>query len=137
MSKIPVKGKCLCGSVTMTMDLEKTDYDVCHCGMCRKYTGGPLFSIDAGENVTFKGEEFITTYDSSEWAQRGFCKKCGSHIFYRLKKSGFMNFSLGFLEQTDAFHFHMQIFVDHKPAHYEFANETKMMTQEQVFAQYS
>ena len=24
---------------------------------------------------------------SSAWAERGFCKNCGSHLFYRLKEN--------------------------------------------------
>ncbi len=129
-------GACLCGSVTVSMDLEKTTFDVCHCGMCRKWGGGPLFTIDAGKNLTFGGKENITAYSSSDWAERGFCKLCGSHIYYHLKNTDFYNFPLGFLNGTEDFKFHLQIFVDHKPHNYEFANKTETMTEAQVMAKY-
>ena len=35
--------------------------------------------------VDFTGASNIARYDSSEWAQRGFCRNCGSNLFYQLK----------------------------------------------------
>ncbi|NIT13149.1 MAG: GFA family protein, partial [Candidatus Dadabacteria bacterium] len=52
--------------------------------MCRKWCGGPLMAVNCGTDVTFEGEDNITVYDSSSWAERGFCSGCGSHLFYRL-----------------------------------------------------
>jgi len=129
-------GKCLCGSVSVSMDLEKDTFDVCHCGMCRRWGGGPAFSIDGGKGIKFSGEEFITTYSSSDWAERGFCKRCGTHLFYRLKNSDFCNFPVGLMENSAPFKFHMQIFIDSKPDSYEFANQTEKMTEAEVFAKF-
>jgi len=130
-------GTCLCGAVTVSFPLEKDTFDACHCGMCRKWGGGPALTVDGGTNVKFQGEEFITTHNSSDWAERGFCKRCGTHLFYRLKESGFHNFPLGLLQNTENLRFHLQIFVDMKPENYSFANKTEEMTQAEVFAKYS
>ena len=35
--------------------------------------------VDCGADVTFKGEENISVFNSSLWAERGYCNKCGSH----------------------------------------------------------
>lgn len=129
-------GKCLCGSVKVSFPLEKDHFDVCHCGMCRKWGGGPAFTVDGGVNVKFQGEENISVYNSSDWAQRGFCKRCGTHLFYRLKGNGFTNLPYGLIENSDQLKFHLQIFVDMKPANYSFANKTEEMTQAEVFAKY-
>ena len=131
------KGSCLCGAVSVSFDREKDTFGACHCGMCRKWGGGPALTVDASANVQFSGEEFISTYSSSEWAERGFCKRCGTHLFYRLKQSGFHNFPLGLLEGTDHFQFHQQIFVDRKPEAYSFADKTEQMTEAEVYAKYS
>jgi len=80
------KGSCLCGEVSFTAKNAIQSVGACHCGMCRKWGGGPLMAVDCGTDVTFEGEKYISVYDSSEWAERGFCKKCGSHLFYRLKE---------------------------------------------------
>ena len=65
-----LKGGCLCGAVQFTAGKVETDFETCHCGMCRRWSGGPLFAANA-EGVKFDGEEKITVYDSSEWASRG------------------------------------------------------------------
>jgi hypothetical protein len=131
-----VSGKCLCGGVTVSFSLEKQTFDACHCGMCRKWGGGPALTVDGGSKIQFTGEDLIATYDSSEWAQRGFCKRCGTHLFYRLKQSNFHNFPLGLIENTEHLKFGLQIFIDRKPDHYSFANKTETMTQAEVFAKF-
>ncbi len=129
-------GKCLCEAVTVSFPLEEKVFDACHCSMCRKWSGGPGLTVAGGLKPVFTGQDFISTYSSSDWAERGFCKRCGTHLFYRLKKTGFCNFPLGLLDNNDQLHFHLQIFIDHKPGNYSFANETAQMTQAQVFAMY-
>jgi hypothetical protein len=97
--------------------------------MCQTWSGGPGFAVEVGGDLTVSGEGFITTYASSQWAERAFCKKCGTHLFYRLKAGGYMNFPLGLLENTDHLKFSTQIFIDKKPAHYNFAEKTAIMTE--------
>jgi len=75
------KGQCLCGAVKFTAKNAENNIDAYHCGMCRKWGGGPLMVVNCGSEVAFEGKENISVYSSSDWAERGFCKKCGSHIF--------------------------------------------------------
>lgn len=108
--------------------------------MCRKWSGGPLLALDCGSNVSFEGKEHIKTFDSSEWAERGFCSGCGTHLFYRLKQANQYIMPAGLfdsLDNLDSAEFTTQIFIDEKPRYYDFANQTKMMTGEEVFAAYS
>jgi hypothetical protein len=102
--------------------------------MCRKWTGGAGMSIDAGEHTTFSGEEFVGRYSSSEWAERGFCKNCGTHLFYRLKKTDHYFLFIGLFGDTIAPRFDLQEFIDQKPAYYAFANETKTQTEAEGYA---
>ncbi len=80
-------GSCLCGATLITAKSISKNVGACHCSMCRKWSGGPLMAVDCGTDVSFEGEENISVFKSSEWAERGFCNKCGSHLFYRLKES--------------------------------------------------
>ena len=130
-------GTCLCGSVTVNFPTEKDHFDACHCGMCRKWSGGPALTIDSEGRPTFQGEEFITRYRSSDWAERGFCKKCGTHLFYYLKGHDFYNFPLGLIDGNEQRKFHLQVFIDHKPGNYAFSDETEQMTEAEVFAKYA
>src|SRR5262245_51229198 len=78
-------GKCLCGAVTFTAQDVEPEAHVCHCSMCRHWAGGPTFSV-ACSSVEFRGLENVRRFRSSEWAERGFCERCGSNLFYRLLK---------------------------------------------------
>ena len=130
-------GSCLCQSVTVETDKLDTGVGVCHCSMCRKWSGGPWLATDCGDAVRFTGEEHISRYDSSEWAERGFCKQCGTHLFYRIKAKNQYIMSVDLFSDVgpDMVMDH-QIFIDEKPAYYDFANETKNMTGAEVFAQF-
>ncbi len=48
--------------------------------MCRKWGGSPLLAVECGSNVDFEGKEHISTFDSSDWAERGICQKFGFRV---------------------------------------------------------
>lgn len=130
------EGHCLCGAVFVSAWEMNNKVAACHCGMCRRWTGGPFMSVNCGSNVTFEGEENISVFESSPWAERGFCKNCGSHLFYRLKENNQYYISAGIFENSDNLVFDSQLFIDRKPAYYNFANKTKNMTEAEIFAMY-
>lgn len=134
---IASEGKCLCGGVKVKAKTLSPHIGVCHCFMCRNWTGGPLFAADCGQAVEFEETDNISTYSSSEWAERGFCNKCGSHLFYRLKGNNQYMMPVGLFPDTIHWKFDHQIFIDEKPNYYCFANNTKEMTGAEVFAEYS
>lgn len=131
------KGSCLCGRIQIIAKTMSTKVGACHCSMCRTWGGGPFLAVDCGIEVTFTSEEDITVYQSSEWAERGFCSKCGTHLFYRLRESGQLIMPVGLFEPNDMFQFDHQIFVDKKPSYYSFANETENMTEAEIFEKYA
>ena len=127
-------GTCLCGAVSLAVKIESNHVAACHCSMCRKWGGGPLFAVEFAGDVDFKGAEHITTFSSSEWAERGFCQRCGTHLFYRLKQNGHYALPVGLLDGADDWKVTEQIFIDQKPAYYSLAEKTKQLTGEEVFA---
>ncbi len=129
-------GSCLCGAVQISVKTMDRRVGACHCSMCRKWGGGPLMAVDCGSGVVLDGGENVSVFDSSEWAERGFCNKCGSHLFYRLKQSGQYIMPVGLFEDQDRFVFDHQVFIDYKPGFYSFANKTDDMTEAEVFAKY-
>lgn len=131
------RGSCLCGAVLIAIKATRKTVSACHCSMCRKWGGGPLLTIECGSDVHFEGDDNISIFKSSEWAERGFCSKCGSHLFYRLKKGGHYEIPVGLLDGKEQWVLDQQIFIDEKPSFYSFANETKNLTGAEVFAQYS
>lgn len=136
-SSTEYRGACLCGAVRVIAKAKSNSIGACHCTMCFKWGGGPLFAADCDGDVQFEGADSITTFSSSEWAERGFCRECGTHLFYRLKQAGYHAIPVGLFEGSSQWVFSEQIFIDEKPSFYSFAESTRNLTGEEVFAQYS
>ena len=135
MSKTPdLKGQCLCGAIKISASSEDNAVGACHCKSCRRWGGGPFMEIDCGQAVTIEGEEHLSVFNSSDWAERGFCRKCGSHLFYRLKESGQHMVPIGLFDDREDLAFKHQVFIDEKPSYYHFGNKTKDMTGAEIFA---
>jgi hypothetical protein len=129
-------GGCLCGAVRFSATLTKREFGVCHCSMCRKWTAGPFLAIEC-DDFTIADESKLGVYRSSEWAERGFCKACGTPLFYRLVAQPFYAASVEAFDDREGLAFTSQIFTDEKPSYYDFANTTKDMTGAEVFAAFN
>lgn len=131
-----MKGSCLCGAIEVTT-LDQANVDVCHCTTCRRWGSGPMLAVHCGSDVVFGGKQKPSTYQSSDWAERGFCSTCGTHLFYHLFSPDEYVLSAGLFQQGVSFEMSSQIFIEQKPDYYDFANETPTMTGEQAFAHFS
>ncbi|MBW2529311.1 MAG: GFA family protein [Deltaproteobacteria bacterium] len=133
-------GKCLCGAVSYTAKEVESMMAACHCGMCRRWTGGPFLSITA-KDVAWTGEDKIKTFTSSPWAERGFCSECGTTLFYRVTAAGphqgVAHIGYGTLDDQSGFEMGLEFFIDIKPDAYDFAGERKRLTEAEVMALFS
>ena len=93
-------------------------------------------SAHCGTDVLFTNEEYISIYKSCSWAELGFCRNCGSHLFYRSTDNGEYIIQTGTFESEEGFVLNQQIFIDEKPVFYSFANKTSVLTGAEVFAQF-
>lgn len=132
-NKVDISGKCLCGAVTFKAKADGPHLGACHCSMCRKWCSGPFLEIECGTDVRFEGEENITVFDSSEWGERGFCSKCGSNLFYRIKRNGSTGIAAGLVDDMSGFSMYAQVCIDDKPPYYSFADKTKDYTCQEMF----
>ncbi|MBB3033140.1 GFA family protein [Alteriqipengyuania lutimaris] len=130
----PITGRCLCGSVSITVTGMERHVDVCHCDMCARW-GGAFYAGVEGEGVEISGEDAITVYRSSEWAERAFCSRCGSNLWYCFTPTGNRTFLAGLFELPEGFAIKHQIFVDEKPDWYDLAQHSEMKTGAQVIAE--
>ena len=133
----PMQGGCLCGAVRFTAAPKDREVGACHCSMCRKWTGGPFMVIDCGDSIKVENESNLGVYRSSEWAERCFCKNCGSVLFYRLVQNGNCYASAEAFDDRAGYAFTSQVFIDEKPAYYDFANKTHNMAGADVFAAFA
>lgn len=132
-----LSGGCLCGAVRFAAVPEKLEMDVCHCGMCRKWSGGTFMAVPC-TGVTVVDDTALSVYRSSDWGERVFCKTCGSSLFWRLRGGdGHVAVSMQSFDDLSSFTFTEEIFIDEKPALYAFAGERTRKTGAQVVAEFA
>ena len=79
------KGSCMCGEIKFECKGTPFSFSLCHCKMCRKFSGGPhgAFMGVKVEDFTYTvGESLVKVFTSSDWAKRSFCSQCGSSLMY-------------------------------------------------------
>jgi hypothetical protein len=80
-------GSCLCGAVAFELLGPLDDVIACHCNQCRKMTGNYWASTHTADaDLKFTRQDTLKWFASSDGAKRGFCKECGSSLFW--KKNG-------------------------------------------------
>lgn len=129
----------MCGAITYEVAGDLATFGACHCEMCRKWSGGVFLGLTApADQVSISGQDQMTVYTSSPWAERAFCKTCGSSLFYRVTAEGpyqgDYHFGAGTLDDFSGLTFNHQLYIDVKPDAYAFAQKTKDMTRAEVQA---
>lgn len=135
-------GGCLCGAVRLTLRDMPDHFGVCHCEMCRRWTGVALFGITVpAASLGIEGAENIATFQSSDWASRSFCRICGSNLWYRFdpegKGEGGYEVPLGLLDEPDGLTLKREIFVDAKPDGYALTGDHQRLTRAETMAIYA
>jgi hypothetical protein len=64
--------------------------EACHCTQCRKQTGGYLIAVNVRRSALHvHGEASVAWYQSSTNVRRGFCRTCGSTLFWKPTLEGY------------------------------------------------
>ena len=82
-------GSCLCGGVAFEARPPSLWVAHCHCSMCRRAHGAPVVTwvgLSAASVEVRDGGDRLTWYASSPGAERGFCGRCGSPMFFRAER---------------------------------------------------
>ena len=137
MAATSKQGGCLCGAVRFAAAPKDQEVGACHCSMCRRWTAGPFMVLDCADTLKVEDPNNLGVYRSSEWAERCFCKKCGTALFYRLVSNGQHYVSAEAFDDRAGYALTSQVFIDEKPAYYDFANKTHNMTGAEVFAAFA
>jgi hypothetical protein len=106
--------------------------------MCRRWAGGPFFAV-ASDEVVWEGEA-PGIYASSAWAERGFCRSCGSSLFYRITAEGphhgLTSLASGTLDDQEGLPLTREWFIDRKPGIYELAGERERLSSAEIAAMF-
>lgn len=129
-------GGCLCGAVRFTAVPEKLEMGVCHCSMCRRWSGGAFMAVSCGpmDGLTLEGAENAGVYKASDHGERVFCSKCGSTLMWRMADGSHANVAAQAFDDPSVFALTSEIFVDEQPDNYAFANDTRRLTGPEVIA---
>lgn len=112
-------GGCHCGAVRYAVDGPLREVIYCHCGQCRKQSGHFVAATrcaDAALSVTGAGN--LTWYASSPTARRGFCRQCGSLLFWKAQDSEGTSIMAGSLDSPTGLVESHHIFVADKGDYY-------------------
>lgn len=124
----PHQGSCLCGEVVYEIISALKDGSACHCSQCRRTTGNYFVSTNIkNENFRFVKNKSLRWYQSSTFAERGFCQHCGSNLFYRPIDGDHISVTLGTLDQPTGIKIAKHIFVADKPDFYELTDDIPKM----------
>ncbi len=116
-------GQCLCGAVHYRVAGGLRPVIACHCSQCRRATGSYMTATAAmRETLTVEGAENITWFTSSDTARRGFCKHCGSNLFWEGKDLPYTSITAGSLDGPTGLKLDRHIFVADKGDYYAIAD---------------
>jgi hypothetical protein len=116
-------GHCLCGAVRYRVSGNMRDVVTCHCSQCRRIHGhAPGYSAARKSEITIEGEDNIAWYRSSDEAQRGFCSRCGSSLFWKPEGRETISIAAGSLDAPTGLKTVRHIFAADKGDYYAIAD---------------
>ena len=114
------KGSCLCGAVRFTARGALRGIIYCHCTQCRRQTGHFVAATaSADRDLEVEGAENVTWFAASADAKRGFCRTCGSVLFWKPDGAARTSIMAGAFETPSGLEGQMHIFVGDKGDYYE------------------
>ncbi|AZQ69364.1 GFA family protein [Silicimonas algicola] len=134
-------GGCLCGAVRFEATEVPETFGACHCEMCRRWTGSALLGVTVPlESVTWEGADSIGRLQSSDWAERAFCSRCGSPLYYHVTAEGPMaenlEMPIGLFDDPSGFVFTNEIYIDNKPDSFAYAGDRTRLTRKETLAKF-
>jgi hypothetical protein len=116
-------GRCLCGKVSYAVTGPLRGVVYCHCSQCRRQTGHhyAATNVDDGR-LTVEGTENLTWFAASEFARRGFCRVCGSILFWKHNELAQTSIMAGGFDTPSGLVAESHIFVADKGDYYEIAD---------------
>lgn len=119
-----VKGGCYCGAVQYQVTGHLRDVVNCHCNECTQLNGNfGSHSKALTDGIEILKDEGLTWYQISEIASRGFCRICGSSLFWKASGQNATGIVVGSLENRNKLNTIGHIFVEEKSEFYEITDD--------------
>jgi len=118
------EGSCLCGAVRFKTRGKLRELIFCHCSQCRKQTGLYYAATNVLDgNIEVEGADAVTWYRSSDDARRGFCRNCGSALFWKAEGLDYTSILAGAFEKPTELEPGYHIFCADKGDYYEIRDD--------------
>ena len=131
----------MCGAVKFRARNMPSTFGACHCDMCKRWSGGRWMGVHVDrDDLSLEGQDAITVFKSSPWAERAFCSKCGSNLWYHLTEGPDANgvsLSIGALDDTSGLTLAQEYYVDRQTDAYDFPEDRIQMTEAEVIAAFA
>jgi hypothetical protein len=106
-SPAEITGGCLCGAVKFEARTPALFSCHCHCAWCRRAHGAAFVTWLGVRESSFAlvgtSVTALVWYASSEKSDRGFCRTCGTTLFFRSSLApGEVHLALACVDQADA-----------------------------------
>ncbi|GLR50365.1 GFA family protein [Shinella yambaruensis] len=113
-------GHCLCGAVRFRTRGPLREVIACHCSQCRRQTGHFYAATNVPDHaLTVEGGENVTWYRASDMAGRGFCRTCGSALFWKGDGTNYTSIMAGTFDLPTGLAIGKHIFCADKGDYYE------------------
>lgn len=113
-------GRSLCEAVRFSGRWAGADLRACHCSQCRRWSGH-VWAGATAEALTVTGP--LRWFRSSELAERGFCSKCGSSLFWRQIGADHVDVAPGAVDAPTGLRLAGHIFVADKGDYYSISDD--------------
>ncbi len=119
-----VRGSCLCGAVAFEAAGDLPAPTACHCSQCRRQSGHYWASTDVPrDRVRITRDDGLAWFRSSAKVRRGFCKGCGSFLFWDAETQPTIAVSMGALDAPTGTRLSRHIFTADKGDYYEIGDD--------------
>ena len=129
-------GQCMCGAIRYEVEV-KGHFNICYCKMCQRWASGSFMGVPTTAFKVIAGTEHMKVVRTSDWADRAFCRECGSNIYYHARDYGTPAVTLGSLDDSSGLSPTRQYYIDKKPEGFSIAEETLTMTEAECIAHFA
>lgn len=124
------RGSCLCGECKFEVHGALRSIIACHCSQYRKQTGHYLAATSALlADFRLLRSDPLRWYRASPTAQRGFCSKCGSTLFWQADGRDEISIAAGSLDGPTGLTIEGHIFCADRGDYYSIPNEGYQLEQ--------
>ncbi len=112
-------GGCLCGGIRFAVTGSMREVVACHCGQCRRFHGNfAAYTACPQDRLAVTGTALLAWFESSPCAKRGFCKTCGSSLFWKPSAANYVAVAAGALDDPRDLKLQRHIFTADRPSWY-------------------